>query len=69
MLDIIDAQDPEGLFEQQAFVFRIYQPMLIQLAIDPVPDEVIDTFVSELREVAAGVRADEITSEPLMKLM
>ena len=58
-----------GLFERQAFVFPIYQPMLIQLAVDPVPNEVIDTFVSDLREVAEGVRAGTITSEPLMKLM
>ena len=58
-----------GLFERQAFVFPIYQPMLIQLAVDPVPDEVIDTFVRDLREVVAGVHAGEITSEPLMELM
>jgi len=56
-----------GLFERQSFVFPIFQPMMIQLAVDPVPPEVIDTFVNNLREVAQGVRAGTITSEPLMK--
>jgi len=58
-----------GLFERQSFVFPIYQPMLIQLAVDPVTSEVTDTFVRTLREVAQGVREGTITSEPLMKLM
>ena len=58
-----------GLFERQAFVFPIYQPMLIQLAVDPVSSEVVDTFVRDLREVAQGVRAGEITSEPLMEYL
>lgn len=56
-----------GLFERQSFVFPIFQPMMIQLAVDPVPPKVIDTFVNNLREVAKGVRAGTITSEPLMK--
>ncbi len=56
-----------GLFERQSFVFPIFQPMMIQLAVDPVPPRVIDTFVNNLREVAQGVRAGTITSEPLMK--
>ena len=55
-----------GLFERQAFVFPIYQPMLIQLAVDPVSSEVIDCFLNDLREVAHGVREGKITSEPLM---
>ncbi|MCX5772894.1 MAG: aminotransferase class V-fold PLP-dependent enzyme [Candidatus Hydrogenedentes bacterium] len=58
-----------GLFERQSFVFPIYQPMLIQVAVDPVSVEVTDTFVRTLREVAQGVREGKITSEPLMKLM
>jgi len=58
-----------GLFERESFVFPIYQPMLIQLAVDPVPVEVVDSFVGDLREVAEGVRAGKITSEPLMKLL
>jgi glutamate/tyrosine decarboxylase-like PLP-dependent enzyme len=58
-----------GLFERQSFVFPIYQPMLIQFAMDPVPDEVVDVFLQNLREVAEGVRAGTITSEPLMKLL
>ncbi len=58
-----------GLFERQSFVFPIYQPMLIQLAVDPVPQEVSDTFVEILREVADGVRSGTITSEPLMKML
>jgi len=58
-----------GLFERQSFVFPIYQPMLIQLAVDPVSVEVTDTFVRNLREVVQGVREGKITSEPIMKLM
>ena len=58
-----------GLFERQSFVFPIFQPMMIQLAVDPVPPEVIDGFVENLREVAQGVREGTITSDPLMELL
>jgi len=56
-----------GLFERQSFVFPIFQPMMIQLAVDPVPHKVIDTFVTHLHEVAEGVRKGSITSQALLE--
>ncbi len=58
-----------GLFERQSFVFPIYQPMMIQISVDPVTPEVVDQFIANLREVADGVRAGKITSEPLLEMM
>jgi len=58
-----------GLFDRQKFVFPVYEPMLIQFICDPVSDEVVDSFVNAVDEVAKGVRAGEITSESILKYM
>ena len=58
-----------GLFDRQKFVFPVYEPMLIQFICDPVSDEVVDSFVNTVDEVARGVRAGEITSESILKYM
>jgi glutamate/tyrosine decarboxylase-like PLP-dependent enzyme len=57
-----------GFFERKIPVLPIYQPMLIQFALDPVPAEVVDNFLKNLAEIVDGVRAGTITAEYLAKL-
>lgn len=57
-----------GFFERGIPVLPIYQPMLIQLALDPVPAEVVDNFLRNLSEIVDGVRAGKITADFLAKL-
>ena len=54
-----------GLFERQKFVFPVYEPPLIQFICDPVSDEVVDSFVEAVAEVAQGVRDGKITMDAL----
>ncbi len=58
-----------GFFQRGMPVLPVYQPMLIQLTVDPVPLEVVDNFLKNLREVVEGVKKGEITGEFLATLM
>jgi glutamate/tyrosine decarboxylase-like PLP-dependent enzyme len=54
-----------GLFERQAYCLPGFQPPLIKIVIDPVTDEVVDTFVGALREVVPLVRNGKITIDSI----
>ena len=54
-----------GLFERGKFVFPVYEPPLVQFICDPVSDEVVDSFVQTVAEVAQGVRQGNITADAL----
>ncbi len=54
-----------GLFERQAYCLPCFQPPGIKIVVEPVTDEVVDTFVRNLREVTALVRAGKITIESI----
>jgi sphinganine-1-phosphate aldolase len=58
-----------GFFERGIPILPIYQPMLIQLALDPVPVEVVDNFLKHLGEVVDGVKKGEITAEFLASVL
>ena len=54
-----------GLFERQAYCLPGFQPPLIKIIIDPVTDEVVDSFVGALREVVPLVREGSITIDSI----
>ncbi len=58
-----------GLFERQSFCLPSLQPPAMKIVLDPVTDEVVDTFVSDLAEVIPLVRRGEITIEAIQPYM
>jgi len=58
-----------GLFERKAFCFPVIQPPLIQIIVDPVTDEVVDRFLSVLREVVKDVKEGKTTIKKLEPYM
>lgn len=58
-----------GLFERGLPVLPIYQPILFQFTLDPVPLEVVDNFIKNLAEVTEGVKAGKINSDFLLSML
>ena len=54
-----------GLFERKSFCLPSFQPPAIKIVLDPVTDEVVDTFVRDLSEVVPLVREGKITIDAL----
>lgn len=58
-----------GLYERKSYCLPSFQPPALKVVLDPVTDEVVDTFVSDLAEVIALVRKGEITIEAIEPYM
>ncbi|MFC6633004.1 aminotransferase class V-fold PLP-dependent enzyme [Microbulbifer taiwanensis] len=56
-----------GMVEKGYFPFGVFNPMMLQLIPEPVPDEMIDTYLAALKEVASGVREGTVTSTALAR--
>lgn len=54
-----------GLFARRSYCLPSFQPPAIKVVLDPVTDEVVDTFARDLAEVVPLVRRGEITVEAL----
>jgi hypothetical protein len=54
-----------GLFERQSYCLPSFQPPALKVVLDPVTDEVVDTFVKDLAEVIPLVRAGKITIDAI----
>ncbi len=54
-----------GLFERKSYCLPSFQPPALKVVLDPVTDEVVDTFVKDLSEVIPLVRAGEITIDAI----
>ena len=50
-----------GLFERKSFCLPSFQPPALKVVLDPVTDEVVDTFVRDLEEVISLVREGSVT--------
>jgi len=58
-----------GLFERNSFCLPSMQPPALKVVLDPVTDEVVDTFLRDLAEVIPRVRCGEITIEAIQPYM
>jgi sphinganine-1-phosphate aldolase len=58
-----------GLFERQSFCLPSMQPPALKIVLDPVTDEVVDTFLADLADVIPRVRSGEITIESIQPYM
>lgn len=58
-----------GLFERQSFCLPSLQPPALKVVLDPVTDEVVDTFVGDLADVIPRVRRGEITIASIQPYM
>ena len=58
-----------GLYERQSYCLPSLQPPAMKVVLDPVTDEVVDTFVRDLDEVIPLVRKGEITIEAIAPYM
>lgn len=58
-----------GLFERKSFCLPSLQPPAMKVVLDPVTDEVVDTFIRDLGEVIPLVRQGEITIEAIRPYM
>ena len=54
-----------GLFERKSYCLPSFQPPALKVVLDPVTDEVVDTFVRDLAEVVKLVRKGSVTIESL----
>ncbi len=54
-----------GLFERQSYCLPSFQPPALKVVLDPVTDEVVDTFVRDLAEVIPLVRSGAITIDAI----
>jgi len=54
-----------GLFQRKSYCLPSFQPPAIKVVLDPVTDEVVDTFARDLAEVIPQVRAGEITIDAI----
>jgi glutamate/tyrosine decarboxylase-like PLP-dependent enzyme len=58
-----------GLYERKSYCLPSLQPPAMKVALDPVTDEVVDTFVHDLAEVIPLVRSGDITIEAIQPYM
>lgn len=58
-----------GLYERRSYCLPSLQPPAMKVVLDPVTDEVVDTFVDDLAEVIALVRKGEITIDAIKPYM
>ena len=54
-----------GLFERQSYCLPSFQPPALKIVLDPVTDEVVDTFARDLAEVVDLVRAGSVTIDSI----
>ena len=54
-----------GMFERKSYCLPSFQPPAIKILLDPVTDEVVDTFTRDLAEVIPLVKAGKITIDNL----
>jgi glutamate/tyrosine decarboxylase-like PLP-dependent enzyme len=58
-----------GLYQRKSFCLPSLQPPAMKVVLDPVTDEVVDTFVRDLAEVIPLVREGSITIEAIEPYM
>ncbi|PIE41482.1 MAG: hypothetical protein CSA49_03180 [Gammaproteobacteria bacterium] len=58
-----------GLFERHSYCLPSFQPPALKIVLDPVTDEVVDTFVKDLAEVIPLVKSGEISIDNLKPWM
>ena len=58
-----------GLYERQSYCLPSLQPPALKIVLDPVTDEVVDTFLNDLAEVVPLVRKGEITIDAIAPYM
>lgn len=56
-----------GMAERGYFPFGVFNPPMLQLIPEPVSDDIINTYLASLREVAAGVKNGSITSTAITR--
>ncbi len=54
-----------GLFERKSYCLPSFQPPALKVVLDPVTDEVVDTFVRDLAEVVALVKQGKVTIDAI----
>ena len=54
-----------GLYQRKSYCLPSFEPPALKVVLDPVSDEVVDTFVRDLSEVVSLVRAGRITRSAL----
>ncbi len=58
-----------GIVEKGYFPFETLDPLYIHMSAEPVKDEIIEMYLSDLKDIAKGVKDGSITGEALAKYM
>jgi len=56
-----------GMADRGYFPFGVFNPIMLQLIAEPVPDEMIHAYLATLAEVAAGVKDGTVTSAAIAR--
>ena len=56
-----------GMVDRGYFPFGVFNPIMLQLIAEPVPQELIDSYLGDLAAVAEGVQDGSITSTALAR--
>lgn len=56
-----------GMVEKGYFPFGVFNPLMLQLIAEPVPDEMIQAYLSALEEIATGVKNGTVTSTAIAR--
>ncbi len=56
-----------GMVDKGYFPFGVFNPIMLQLIAEPVPDEMIQAYLDALKDVGAGVRNGTVTSTAISR--